>query len=86
MAVLSDVDRAAEWAEFMRVLSADREPVAVNKNDLRAALNAADQWAEDNAVSFNAALPEPAKSNLTAGQKARMLVQVIKRRWEVAHG
>lgn len=84
MAVLSDADRAAEWAELMRDLSAAGEPCAVTKADLRAALNAADTWVDDNAASFNAAIPQPARGALTASQKARLLMRVVRRRYEVS--
>lgn len=84
MAVLSDVDRASLWAEFMRLLSDTRETCAITKTDLRAALNAADAWADSNAAAYNAALPLPARTALTAQQKARLLLLVIRRRWEVS--
>lgn len=54
--------------------------VAINRNDLRAAINAADDWADANAVSFNQALPQPARGSLTAAQKAMLLMIVIARR------
>lgn len=59
MAVLSDPDRIDVWADFMRqsgVLG------AVVKADLRAAVNAADDWANTNAASYNSALPLPARA------------------------
>lgn len=81
MAVLSDADRAELWAQFMRDLSAVREATALSKADLRAAINAADAWADSNAASYNTALPQPARNTLTAAQKARILSYVIARRW-----
>jgi hypothetical protein len=65
MAVLSDTDRAALWAEFMRDQSASRTPMGLTKADLRAAVDAADAWADSNAASFNTALPQPARNALT---------------------
>lgn len=83
MAVLTSAERQALWAELMRDLSNRGEPVALTKQDLRAALDAADDWAEANAASFNAAIPQPARAQLTARQKAMLLAWVITRRWEV---
>lgn len=84
MAVLSDNDRATLWAALMREISATGQTVSITKPDLRAAVNAADQWADDNAASFNSAIPQPARSALTAQQKARLLLFVIRRRFEVS--
>lgn len=81
MAVLSDAQRKEIWAQMMRDLSDVREPIGVTKTDLRAAVDAADQWAQDNAASFNSALPQPARNALTAGQKSRLLAYVIQKRW-----
>ena len=83
MAVLPDVDRAALWAEYMRHQSAEHATMAFTKDDLRAAVNAADAWVDANAASYNAALPLPARTALTAKQKALLLMFVIRRRWEV---
>lgn len=83
MAVLPDADRFDLWAELMRAISDAHEPVAITKADLRAALNAADAWAEANATAYNTALPQPARGALTAAQKARILMLVVRRRWEV---
>lgn len=66
----------------MRALSARREPIgALNKSDLRAALNAADQWASDNQASYNSALPAAAQAALTSAQKAELLKFVIEKRY-----
>jgi hypothetical protein len=83
MAVLPDADRVALWAEFMRDQSASRTPMGLTKADLRAAVDAADAWADSNAASFNTALPQPARNALTAKQKALLLMVVLRRRWEV---
>jgi len=83
MAVLSDSERAKVWSQLMSDLSARREGIAVNKADLRAAINAVDQWVEDNKVTFNLAIPLPARTALTAAQKAELLVYVARRRFQV---
>ena len=82
MAVLADADRAALWAELMTALSVDRDPLpGVLKADVRAALNAADDWIVANASAYNTALPQPFRSAATTAQKARLLMFVAKARY-----
>jgi hypothetical protein len=77
MALLTDEQRAQVWRGTMRFWSQLREPVgAFNKTDLRSAVNATDQWIEDNAASYNAALPEPFRSEATAAQKTLLFCAV----------
>lgn len=83
MAVLDNTSREQVWAEFMRKCSLSWEPLNLNKAELRAVVNAVDQWIEDNQASFNSALPEPGKSNLTAAQKVRLFMAVAAKRYEV---
>lgn len=84
MAVLSDTDRAALWAELMRELSADGESISITKADLRAAVNAVDAFLSDNASAINSAIPQLARSSLTTAQKARLLMFVV--RWRYLSG
>lgn len=85
MAALSTADRAALHAQVMRDLSSVSEALgALTKADLAAAINAADDWADANAASYNSAIPQPARNALTASQKARILSYVIRRRYEVS--
>jgi hypothetical protein len=81
MAVLDDTNRLVAWADLMRSAGC---PAGVTKPDLRAALNAADAWADANAASYNAALPLPARTAMTAKEKAALLMFVIARRHKVA--
>lgn len=57
---LSDSDRQSVWADWMR---ANYGPVAVTKPQLRAAVNAADDWVTDNIADFTAALPESLRTH-----------------------
>jgi len=57
-------------------------PCGIKKPELRAAVNAADQWIDDNASSFNAALPQPARGILSSKQKALILMMIIARRFD----
>lgn len=83
MAVLSDADRAAAAAEFMSDLSAERFQLAgLTKADVRAALDAADLWADLNATAYNLALPQPFRGAVNAALKTRLLTFVIRRRWQ----
>lgn len=81
MAVLSQADRFAAWAAFMQDESQERQGMALVKADLRAAIDAADDWADANAASFNTAIPLPARTALTARQKAKLLAMVLQRRY-----
>ena len=81
MAVLSGSDRKSAWANFMQQASNEHLPVPITKAELRAAVDAADQWVSDNQASFNSALPLPARSNLTASQKALILSFILQKRY-----
>lgn len=82
MAVLSSNDRTAVGALIQSDWSNERVVVAgVTKADIQAAVAAADDWANTNAASFNSALPVATRTNLTAAQKARLLMYVIRQRY-----
>jgi len=84
MAVLPDTERQALWADVMRELSFERSTLGnLTKADLRAAVNALDDFLNTNASALNQAIPQPARAELTAAQKARLLVFVVRRRWIV---
>lgn len=81
MAVLTAqqrIDCAADWQRNF----APGETIAVTKADLKAALDAIDNWVDANAASFNTSIPQPARANLTAAQKARLLLYVVRKRFE----
>ena len=83
MATLSASDRIAVGAAFQADASTAREPLgAVLKSDIQAAIAAADDWIVANAASYNAALPPAARTTLSATQKSRLLMYVIKRRYD----
>ena len=79
MAVLVDQDRFDLWADWMRDTRIGT--VTVSKQDLRAAVNALDQYFSDNAAAINNTLPAAAKAGLTASQKALLLMYVISKRY-----
>ncbi len=53
----------------------------LTKQDLMAAVAAADDWLTTNAAAFNTALPQPFRGAATTAEKAALLVFVTKRRW-----
>lgn len=80
MATLIEADRAAVNAEFQ----ADRAAGVfgnVTKTDIRAAVDAIDDWLHANAAAINSAIPQPARGQLTIAQKALLLNYVITKRY-----
>lgn len=78
MAVLPEANRLRIWRGLMRYWSLLRETVAgISKAQLKAAVDAADQWVEDNAASYNSALPTAFRNNATTSQKSLLLVGVV---------
>jgi hypothetical protein len=81
MTLLPDTDRARTVAQWMR----DQAGTGVTKADLRAALNAADQWVEDNTTSYNTALPTAFRTAASVFQKTMLLAYVLMRRMGRLH-
>ena len=81
MAALSDQDRADTSAAYQsdRALGVLG---AVTKSDVRAAINAVDDWVVANAAAYNNALPAAAKAALTAAQKSMLLSYVVEKRYQ----
>lgn len=77
MAVLDAVNRFRTLARFLRDT---QPPDNCSKVNIAAAIAAVDQWVEDNAASYNAALPIPFRTNATASQKAILLAYLCMRR------
>lgn len=80
MANLTDEQRREVFIRWMRT---NAEGVSITKAELRAAVDAVDGWLEANQASFNAAIPNPARSQLNAKQKALLAAFVALRRHEV---
>ena len=83
MPALPGPDRLLITKKFMHEISDIRQVVNLTKADLQAAVNAIDDWIDGNAAAFNASLPLPARTVLTAAQKARLFSLVAQRRYEV---
>ena len=80
MAALSDTDREYLWGKFMDEAGGE---FPFTKPELRAAVNALDDWIDGNAAAINAALPEAFRSTASQGQKATLFAFVALRRYEV---
>lgn len=81
MAVLTNNARRELWRAFMQQVSAQQQAVGpITKADLRAAVDALDDFLNTNASAINQAIPQPARSALTVPQKTRLLVYVVERR------
>lgn len=78
MAAMTDPQRFDCWAELMR---SQLGSISISKTDLRAAVNAIDDFLVSNATAINNALPAAAKAGLTQPQKALLLMFVIEKRY-----
>ena len=85
MAVLTTPDRQRLWRGLMRTWSATLSALTgCTKADLQAAVNAADDWIDANAASYNTALPAAFRTNATVAQKAFLLACVTLARGNIA--
>ena len=78
---LTTAIRLALRAEYGSILSERRAAFNLTKAQLDAAIAAVDDWIEANAASFNSAIPLPARTELTAAQKAELFFLVARRRF-----
>ena len=83
MAALDEANRTGVWAGNQHDESLLHRTLGLTKVELRAAIDATDGWIDDNAGSFNAALPLPARSVLSAKQKTKLFMAVASRRYDV---
>lgn len=81
MAVLSNAIRLQIRAAFASLISQRREPFALTRAQLDAAIAATDDWIDANAAAFNTALPAAARNGLSAAQKAELFSFVALRRF-----
>lgn len=82
MTVLSNADRQICADLLNQSVSSERDTfTTLNKADIRAAVNALDDFFEANGAAINSAIPQPARSALTTGQKAKLITFVIRRRY-----
>jgi hypothetical protein len=77
MALLPEAGRLAVWRLWMRE---NTGPCNFTKAELRAAVDATDQWIEDNTSSFNLALPQPFRNQASLTQKTVLFAYALWRR------
>lgn len=79
MALMDATNLARTVAQYMREQVAIIAP-SLTKPDLRAAVAAADSWADTNANAFNSALPVPFRTTASSAEKGMLLAYVVMRR------
>jgi hypothetical protein len=82
MAAMAESHRIAVVEEILSK-NRDGEPDSLTFAEWLALVGAIDDWIVANAQEFNQALPLPARSELTAAQKARYFMFVVRRRFLV---
>lgn len=80
MAVLDAENRRRIWAHLMRNWDKTLGRIPVTKTELRAAVDATDDWIEANQASFNSALPQPFRGAATTPMKTLLFCYVAMRR------
>ena len=76
MALLTDAQKSRAFRQMVDGFQA-AGPVPGGKSDLAGAIVAANQWVDDNAASFNAALPVEFRTGAVAARKNELLQIVL---------
>lgn len=74
---LDATNRQRTFAQLMRAVGF---PGSMTKAEIKAAVDAVDDWADANATSYNNALPQPFRGAANAAQKNMVLAYVCMRR------
>lgn len=80
MAALPDADRIEITAKLQRLAQWLNISCSITKADLKAAVDATDDWIDSNQNSFNNALPTAAKNGLNLTQKTLLFCYVAMKR------
>ncbi len=80
MAALPDADRIEITAKLQRLAQWAALPCSITKAQLKAAIDATDDWIDANQASFNSALPTAARNNLDLTQKTLLFCYVAMKR------
>lgn len=78
MAVLIDADRLIVSGEFQRRVKSAYG--GLTKPQLLAAVNATDDWIDQNSAAFNTALPAAARAALAANEKTLLFCYIALKR------
>ena len=84
MAILSDSDRIKTRRCFTHYFSLFRLATDLSKEEIKSAVDATDDWIDDNQVSFNNALPVLVQNSLTTTQKTLLFCAVALARTSIA--
>jgi hypothetical protein len=77
MATLSEALRAELWGKFMRTMGPEVRSSGFTKTDLKAAVDALDNWLNLNqGTTVNNIFPTATRNGLTAEEKMKLLVAV----------
>lgn len=79
LAVLDAINRLRAWAQAMRDWPAALGMPAVTKTELKAAVDATDDWIDSNQAAFNTALPQPFRGAATTAQKTFLFCYAMRR-------
>jgi hypothetical protein len=79
MAAMTTQDRIDCAAEWMRE---NKIEIGILKTDVRAMINAIDDYVVANAIAFNNTLPTAAKNGLSTSEKARAFAKVLEWRFK----
>lgn len=77
---LTEQDRARCFARMMQSYLTTG---TLTKPELRAFIDATDDWVEANQASYNSAIPLPARTTLTSAEKAAGLMLVVAKRYGI---
>jgi len=80
---LNNQERTEIWARFQDDESKIRRSIDVDKSDLRAAVDAMDDWWDTVEAAGNAAIPQPARSALTGRQKKYLFMLLLQTRFNL---
>lgn len=80
MAVMTDTDRDKVSAKFNRELF---ENTALLKSQIKVLVNAADDFLDTSAATYNSSIPQPVRTLATTTEKVKALVLVLNERFNL---
>ena len=83
MATFTEAERLKARAAFNILNGNERNPISITKAELAAAVAALDSYFDANVTAINNSIPLPARTALSARQKALLVTAVIRKRYGV---